>query len=125
MLIHLRKYIHKWKMGILEGHDYKCFLSGYNQYLEVHHVNKQFSDILDEIMQLNYNKAKDWGEYSQEELDAIGSKIVSAHKDVLGIPLTKKLHRFFHRIYGIKNCSEEQFWKFCEDYRNGLLEEDN
>jgi len=122
----LRKYINKWKLGILAAYNYKCYLSGSNQHLQVHHVNKQFSKILEEIMSGSYyDKAKAWGEYTQEELDAIGSKIVEAHDDVSGVPLTKELHKFFHKIYGTKRCTEQDFNQFCRDYWSGALEEDN
>ena len=40
----------------------------------------------------------------------------------LGIPLSRKLHKLFHKIYGVKNNTEEQFKEFVENYNNGDFE---
>jgi len=122
----IRKYVRPWSLQVFAEYGNACVLTGETQQLEVHHVNGSFRQVLQEtIDELNINLQKQIGDYSKEALEEIGKVLLEKHVNIRGVPLAKRLHKLFHKKYGKVGFTEEDFNQFCEDYRNGLLEEDN
>lgn len=121
IVVRLREYTIPWKLDSLKEFDYKCALSGINDgTLEVHHLNKNFSEIVYETFKiLNLPINNDMSKYSQLETDLIRDKLLELHYLYgLGVPLTKKIHQNFHSIYGNRNNTEFQFEEFKNNYTN-------
>lgn len=123
---YFRGILYEWKMDSLKQYDYKCaFTKENNGDLEIHHINKNFNEIMYETFEtLSLEKYDDMTEYSNEELEKINKTFLELHyKYGLGIPLNKIIHRLFHSIYGNADNTEEQFKEFKEKYCNGEYEE--
>jgi len=111
----LRNELKDWKQESLKAHDYKCFISGSNISLNVHHI-KSFNIIIKEI--LDYLKIpfkKQVCDYTELEISHIKQMVVEYHKDNLGIPLCEELHKSFHSRYGFDN-SKEQLMNFIQNF---------
>ena len=79
---------------VLERDDYTCQITGKRGgKLEVHHLNC-FSDFKEERTDMNN-----------------------------GITLSKEIHKLFHKIYGNKHNTKEQFEEFKHRYINKEFEE--
>lgn len=122
----LRNSLIKWRIEILKKYNYKCFISGEKNNLQIHHV-KPFHEIRDEVLkELGYEsffRRKEWSvnDFSKAELQKIRLKIREKHTLDLGYPITEKLHKEFHRLYGEK-ASKEDFMEFAKHYlRTGLF----
>ena len=92
-----RKYTegyNDFRKQVLERDNYTCQLTGKrNSKLEVHHL-KCYSDFKEERTNLSN-----------------------------GITLSKEIHRLFHKIYGNKHNTKEQFEEFKHRYHNKEFEE--
>ena len=93
-----RKYkeYEDWRKEVFKKYDYTCQLSGQKGYkLVVHHLN-------------SYH----WDKEHRTDVDN-------------GIVITEKLHILFHKLYGQKNNTKEQFEEFKQRYINKEFEEAN
>lgn len=108
----LRESVADWKRDSLRKYNYRCAIS--NRPFEVIHHLHNFSKIVKEtLLELNMPIHHDIGKYSDDELIKISKKCKELHYEYgLGIPLTNEIHKEFHRIYGSKNNTEEQFKEF-------------
>lgn len=123
--IRIREAIAQWRIDSLRNGRYRCCLTGAKgSEIVVHHVNKQFNEILEEaISKLDIQKNYLTGDYSLEEMEELKKEVVQLHyKYGLGIVLHKDLHRMFHSLYGKTNTTKEQFEEFKELYKNGKLD---
>ncbi len=104
----------------LKEYNYKCYITGKNATLEVHHLynfNKIVKDILKKLKLDIRNKVED---YNEDEIKKIADLFLDKHKGKWGIPILPELHDLFHKIYGLKDNNKKQFYKFVEDYKKGL-----
>lgn len=122
IVVKLRDYTVPWKMESLKKYDYKCALSGINDgTLHVHHLYKNFSEITYEVFDsLNLEIHNDMSRYTKEEELLLMDTMLEFHyKYGLGVPLTNKIHKLFHKEYGLKNNNYEQFKEFEDRYHKG------
>lgn len=85
--------IDNFREEVYKRDKYKCKLCGNNDYLNAHHLNSYHWD-------------------KEHRTDPNN-----------GITLCKKCHKLFHKIYGKKNNTKEQFEEFAERYANREFEE--
>ena len=116
---HLRNTINEWKKDSFKKYDYKCCITGRTDNLVIHHVYK-FSNIVQETIEsLGFEIKSNIGDYQKEELDAIENKCLELHyKYGLGICLTSDIHNNFHSIYGVTNCTQEDWLEFEESFKD-------
>lgn len=122
---HLRSFLSKqirdWKIKSAKEYNYLCAITG-DSFQCVHHLYP-FSYILKETLDnLGYTSRLS-GNYSLDELKFIVIEFIRLH-DVypLGIPLTKKIHRLFHNVFGLRNNTPSQFYEFVEKIRSGEIQ---
>lgn len=119
MTSHLRGYINHWKQEALRKSGNKCFVTGCNDELEIHHT-KPFYVLRDEAFaELKLPMRETIGEYSQEEKEEIKLKFIEKHADFVGIPLNKEIHILFHQLYGTINTTMDDLKEFKERYLSG------
>jgi hypothetical protein len=118
----LRKYMKKklieWKKESMKNCNYKCIITG-RRFNDIHHLYP-FNLILDEALNsLEIDYKKIIGDYPEGQLKEIENKINYLHTLYpLGVCLTKEVHQNFHKIYGNKNFTIEDFYKFKNNYIN-------
>lgn len=126
IVVRLREYTIPWKIESLARYDYKCALSNLNDgTLEVHHQNKNFSELVYETFKiLNLKIEKDMSNYTEVERNLIRDTLLSLHYECgLGIPLTKNIHKKFHNIYGNRSNNLKQFNEFKNRYESGEFDD--
>lgn len=116
---YLRNYTHDWRTSIFAGSDRTCHISGLrSESLEVHH-SKPFSQIRDEAFEESGIDRREFaGDYTPEELDAIGEIIRTKHEGVKGYVIDAQWHSLFHVLYG-HDTTDEQLEEFKTRYRLG------
>lgn len=121
-----RGQLFEWKIKSLEKYGFKCaFTNENNGDLEIHHLYKNFSDILEKTFDMVGLEIKDTIEdYSENEIKKLVKVFNELHfKYGLGVPLSKDIHKLFHIIYGLNNNTKEQFEEFKKRYFNGDFNE--
>lgn len=112
--LYLREGISKWKKDSIRVCKYKCVITKKtNKDLQIHHLHS-FRLILEETLKiLNmpiYNQIE---QYSIDELRLLNKTCLELHYSYgLGVCLTKDLHKEFHKKYGNKNFTPEDFQEF-------------
>jgi hypothetical protein len=114
----------EWRQESMRECDYKCVITG-EHFNDIHHLYS-FHLILEEalnILNLNYNVFT--GDYTDEQLIIITEKTKELHnKYPLGVCLTRKVHDLFHKLYGHKNNTPEQFYEFKQKIESGEIKLD-
>ena len=76
----MRNAIKPWIHDSLKNSNYQCDISKKHGYLEVHHLHRNFKDIVDETLKnINIDVRKDIGQYTQDELNLLSSTCLSLH----------------------------------------------
>ena len=121
----LRVSIKEWKADSLKAANYKCDITNKNGYLEVHHLYKNFRDIVSETLEITHLDLRDnVGKYSQEELKLLLETCVDLHyKYGLGVCLLREYHLEFHEFYGHFNNTPEQYFLFKKEKQAELFQE--
>lgn len=118
----LREIVYvNWTFPSLEKYNFTCVLSGDKSDLEVHHLSKNFNLIVKEALcTLNLNNKKKLNELTVEEQNDLRNLVLDLHREYgLGIPLRKDIHKKFHKLYGSRANTIEQFEEFRLRYING------
>jgi len=104
----LRLKLKDWKYNQLEIFGFKCFISGENDgTIEIHHTIS-FNDLRDFALKtLNLPLSLKIGDYTDEEYEMIKSEIIWYHEFVTGVPMLKKYHVEFHKIYGVNADADD------------------
>ena len=118
--IYLRKYIKPWKIYSMEYSDYKSVISE-KPFKHIHHVNKNFSEILELTFKIANIEIKETiEEYTSEELEKLEKICLMLHYLFgPGVCLTEEEHKLFHSLYGKHDNTKEQFEEFKHRFQNG------
>ena len=124
---YLRTHIKQWIKDSLKASNYLCDISKRRGHLEVHHLNKNFKDIVDETLKITGLDIKQKiGEYSEEELSLLSSTCLNLHyKYGLGVCILREYHLEFHDFYGRHDNTPEQYYEFKKEKQDELLEIEN
>jgi hypothetical protein len=118
---YLRTVIEPWKYNSSNFYNNKCVLTGKYETV-VHHLHKSFKSIVEESLEY-YNidlKYIPISDLSKDLLYLVEVMVMKLHyKYGFGIPLHKEIHRLFHKLYGTKNNTPEQFEEFKTRLRLG------
>jgi hypothetical protein len=111
---YIRRRLGEWKFESLKYYNFQCDISNSNSDLVIHHLYRNFSDILDESLILSNTTLKsNIKDYSFEELDILTDICVKLHFHYgLGVCITSNLHIEFHQKYGKKNNTVDQYLEF-------------
>ena len=118
--IHLRDYIKSWKIYSMKYSDYKSVISE-KPFKHIHHVNKNFSEILELTFKISNIEIKETiEEYTSEELEKLEKICLMLHYLFgPGVCLTEEEHKLFHSLYGKHDNTKEQFEEFKHRFQNG------
>ena len=117
---HLKKYIKPWKKYSMKYSDYKSVISE-KPFKHIHHVNKNFSEILELTFKISNIEIKETiEEYTSEELEKLEKICLMLHYLFgPGVCLTEEEHKLFHSLYGKCDNTKEQFKEFEKRFQNG------
>ena len=117
---HLREYIKPWNKDSMKYSDYKSVISE-KPFKHIHHVNKNFSEILELTFKISNIEIKETiEEYTSEELEKLEKICLMLHCFFgPGVCLTEEEHKLFHKIYGNHDNTKEQFEEFKHRFQNG------
>jgi hypothetical protein len=109
-----------WKIASMEECNYKCIVTG-ERFDEIHHLYSLRNMIEEATNNLGIKFHLDISNYSKEEIDKIIYETVNLHfsKYGLGVCLKKEIHEIYHKAYGYKNNTTEEFYLFLHKYYNG------
>jgi hypothetical protein len=108
-----------WHIKWLKAYNCKCAITGRydKRRMHIHHVTPHFTIRNEVLMGLGLSLCYKLKEYTEEQLLQITVKYIEAHLSVEGIPLLKKVHKLFHKLYGYSATKEDflEFKKRCDD----------
>lgn len=112
LIYYLRRHIDLWRQDSIKMCNYKCIISN-NRFDIIHHLYS-FNNIVDELLNiLKIPLHLNVSNYTEEQLDLFKSKCLELHyKYGFGVCLTEELHKEFHKIYGMKDFTPENFQEF-------------
>lgn len=114
----LRVSLSRWRKEVLQYHDYKCFVTGETENLEIHHL-RSFNSIRDEVLnEMGFDgyfrrEQRNAHDFTSEQISLMRRRIISKHSVEMGYPLTREIHREFHNLYGMR-ATEKDFSEFVE-----------
>lgn len=116
---HMREIIVDWKKKSLESTGYKCFVTNKKENLHVHHLIN-FNSILKETLnELQFPTYENISNYTDSELSILTNTFIDKHNSYgLGIPLTEKVHREYHKNFGLEDGNPQLFVDFCNQHYN-------
>lgn len=113
---YIRRRLKWWVQESLTKNNNKCWVTGVSEELEVHHFYN-FKKVLLNILDKNNIPIRyEIKEYSKTELDIILKECIEYHKNNLGIPLNKTIHKEFHSRYGSHDNNMNQLIEFKKNY---------
>ncbi|MBI0580546.1 hypothetical protein IEC97_24680 [Neobacillus cucumis] len=120
----LRESTKNWKYNTLIKYDFRCAVTRERTNdLQIHH-SESFAALRDEVLkELNFDKRRNKNDYTDDELQLIYNQLEQKHDEIVGIPLRKHVHQLFHKIYGKKNNTLEQFIEFKTRWDKGEFNE--
>ena len=105
-----------WKKKIKKAQQC-CYVSGLKTNLEVHHLNKPFSEIFKEAHEnLNLEYHEQTEDYKPEDLEALTNEVLRLHEEVTALVLESKIHSNLHKQYGL-NFTMNQVEEFKLHYK--------
>lgn len=118
---YLKAQIKQWKRDSLKKNP-RCQITNQVKDVDVHHLNKSFSEILEETFiaaDLPYYKTTT--EYTQEELLKLSNICLALHyKYGYGMAMGKKVHKLFHDTYG-ESPTREDYYEFKKQFKKGEI----
>lgn len=117
LIPYFRQIISEWKLESMKSANYKCDITG-EPFTDIHHVYP-FEKILSETFEIcKLDVRERISNYNEDELRQLSYtiKYLHKHKYPLGICLTNEIHMLFHKIYGRKNTTLQQYVEFKNNY---------
>lgn len=110
-----RKSIGSWKEKSMQQCNYQCVVTG-GSFDHIHHLYS-FATICQEVLSsLNIDLSQPFDTY-RDRMDDIVSEFIVVHNSYpLGVCLSKEVHNEFHRRYGNKNNTPQQWENFLKSY---------
>jgi hypothetical protein len=120
--VFLDKRIVDWKKDSAAQYNYRCAITG-EEFDDIHHL-VSFSSILSETLNELSLQNDTVNGYTQEEINAITELFIEKHyRYGLGIPITRKLHILFHKLYGQDgSTTPEDFYDFVDRINSGEIQ---
>lgn len=116
---YFRKFISDWYLDSLKSNNYKCIISG-DSAKTIHHLHPFYKIVESFMKNKGYSIKNTAGDFSNEELQLLVKDFIVYHNSFgLGVPLTKKVHRLFHKYYTTMNNTPEQFYEFQQRIKSG------
>lgn len=118
---YVRSYLRDWKKKYIHQAKARCIVSNlYRDSVDhdVHHLTSSVS-----ILSHLYKKYSLTGQglVSSDDLDIIMKEYVSAHDNIEGAFICYHVHQLFHKMYGNRNNTPEQFREFASDFKKGWI----
>jgi hypothetical protein len=114
-------HLNEWRKRSMEICGYKCVITG-GKFDDIHHVygfNMIYQEAVDILGLTKWDKLKD---VSNEDIQLIIGKLIELHEKYLpGACISRKAHKIFHKFYGQKNNTPEQFEDFKRKVSNGEI----
>jgi hypothetical protein len=120
---YLRGKINQWKFDSMKHYDFKCFLTGKETNLIVHHI-KPFRILVRETLnEAQLPLYENISKYTDQELKIITDICIKKHYESgFGVCLNSDVHNIFHDNYSVFHFTETDFYDFVERYNNGEFE---
>ena len=108
----------EWKKKSYNASNGRCVVTKRRDELEIHHLNKSFSEIVEEAHRELGLEEQETDKYTQQELFALEIKVRELHSRYgLGVAVHKNIHALFHKKYG-KKTTKEDFYQFKRDLKS-------
>lgn len=116
-----------WRRDSLNFYGDECIITGLNDNIIIHHLNKSFLEIEEQVFEeFGYSKMTIVKDIDKEDLPKMRQRIQQLHyQNGYGVPLTDSLHKEFHSKYGRINNTPDQLIEFAKDKRVNLKIENN
>ena len=113
----LRESLFEWKEKSKKYWNDKCCISGMGEDLVVHHLIKPFAEIRTEVIkELDLEKYYSASDIPNDIFMQMLNLNKKKHEEYgVGVVLTSKLHNEFHKKYGVRNNTPEQFIEFAKE----------
>jgi len=122
---YLRECITDWKINSIKNCDFKCVVTG-GKFDVIHHLTPHSIIVREAHKNLGIEIRPIIGAYSNRELKSLIKETEVLHnKYGYGVCLKSSIHTLFHRTYGYKDNTPDQFYEFKEKYINGDYEEEH
>lgn len=110
------KLIKEWKKASMLNCNYNCVLTG-ERFDDIHHLYPLHRIIEECFSNLGIPILYEVCRFSEDQLEKFTQEIKRLHEHYpLGVCLTKEAHRLFHKLYGNKNTTPEDFYDFINRY---------
>jgi len=118
----LRLHIIPWVLTALKESNFTCSLTGVRGVpLEVHH-EYSFSASRDSALRATgFRKNAVRNELSEEQYSELVKVFENIHNRHAPKVIQKPLHKLFHKYYGNRNNTQQQFEEFASDFSKGWL----
>jgi hypothetical protein len=116
----LKSTIYNWRNESINLCNGLCVVEG-KKFEVVHHLYGFGLILKDIFLEINMPIRKSVTEYTIEELEIIRNKIIEKHNLLLGVCLTKRVHKFFHKLYGNIDNTPAQFEEFKQRIQSGEI----
>lgn len=115
----------EWRKQSIKKYNNRCVLTIRTNGNHVHHLNRNFTDILQESLSILNLEVKPFiNDYTSYELKSIENLTLELHfKYGEGIVINGDLHKIFHSIYTRQNNTQQQFEEFKTRYYSGEFDE--
>lgn len=111
-----------WKKDSMESCGYKCVVTG-EKFHHIHHLYSFGNIIFDALDNLGLPLHTKTSDYSENEQKMFVEELIRLHYFYpLGVCLSEKVHKLFHKLYGRGDNTPEQFYEFYHKVQVGEIQ---